>query len=519
MKEESMPDQTIYFRITTVSPLHVGCDEVYEPTSFVIDSKEKELVSFETAAFLELLDSDALEKFSTICKKGTIVSLLELLKFMRSQAELADGRRIRIPDEFIRHYESTLDLPQNEKAVERELNSFQIKRTAFDFLTGTPYIPGSAIKGAIRTAVLNQRNQRSKAPGFRGRNAGRELQEHLLDFDFRHLESDPFRLFKVSDFFPVNEAARAIVYAVDQKKKPSEREAQAPYQILEAVEPGAEFAGTVTILSSPGRDAGIRKPLTLDEITSAIETFFGSEKQREDRELTAIGVRPPALDLNGRVLPMRIGRHSGAECVTVGGHRHIKIMQGRGNPEKYLDHATTVWLAADAKKPTTSQGMKPFGWVRIEQLPVGDGLQALQETERRKSAVLESLQDRIAVRKIKEEEIRENMIKEQRAAAEKEARLAAEEAERVAAEEAERRTLATMSEAERQARVIQKKGTPENEIVELYNELDRYSDADQKIIAAALRDRWMADKKWSKKECSKKQWEKVQKVKNLLGDE
>jgi CRISPR-associated protein Csm5 len=225
-------DQTIYVRITTKSPIHIGCDEVYEPTSFVIDTETKELISFETASLLEKLDSDALSKFSTICKKGTIVSLLELLKFMRSQAEFAEGPRISIPSAFLEHYESTLSLPLNENRVKQELNSFQIKRTAFDPLSESAYIPGSAIKGSIRTAILNLRNQTKHLPLQRN---GRGLQERLLDFQFGHLESDPFRLLKVSDFFAIGEAKRAIIYAVDQKKKISDREAQAPYQILETV--------------------------------------------------------------------------------------------------------------------------------------------------------------------------------------------------------------------------------------------------------------------------------------------
>ena len=62
---------------------------------------------------------------------------------------------------------------------------------------------------------------------------------------------------------------------------------------------------------------------------------------------------------------VRIGRHSGAECVTVEGHRDIKIMQGPGVRAKSLDHATTVWLAADTDNPSNTMHLRPFGWAEL----------------------------------------------------------------------------------------------------------------------------------------------------------
>jgi len=65
-------DQTVFFRLTTVAPLHIGCDEVYEPTSFVIDTKAKELISFETTSLLEKLDSATLKNSLKFVKKALL---------------------------------------------------------------------------------------------------------------------------------------------------------------------------------------------------------------------------------------------------------------------------------------------------------------------------------------------------------------------------------------------------------------------------------------------------------------
>jgi len=510
-------DQTVFFRLTTAAPLHIGCDEVYEPTSFVIDTKAKELISFETASLLEKLDSATLKKFSEICKKGTVVSLLELFKFMRSQADLAEGQRIMVPDSFVQHYESTLNLPQNERTVGQELNNFQIKRTSFDPLTSNAYIPGSAIKGAIRTAVLNLRNNGRSTPQFKGRDAGRKLQEQLLGFEFNHLETDPFRLLKVSDFFSVSNAARAVTYAVDKKKKPSDKDASAPYQILEIVEPGAEFVGSISVLAPPGRDAKIQKPLSLDEITKALAFFYGSEKQNEDEMVRSIGVSPVELVVNGKSFPIRVGRHSGAECVTVNGHRNIKIMQGRNNPDKYLDHATTVWLAAETKKPISNQGLRPFGWVALEQLGFDEGQELKKKAERNKADVIEALQEKIALQKRQEEERYQQEAEQLRKELEKAAKLAAEMAAKEAAAEKERQTLAAMTDIERDVYIIQKSETLDNEIAAICNKLDTLDNhEDQETISSALKIRWEVEGKWARNQCIPAQWEKVKKIKSFL---
>jgi len=67
------------------------------------------------------------------------------------------------------------------------------------------------------------------------------------------------------------------------------------------------------------------------------------------------------------VFPLRIGRHSGAECVTVAGFRNIRIMGKKGEPAKSGGNSTTVWLAGDT--PTAENNLHPFGWAALEVFP------------------------------------------------------------------------------------------------------------------------------------------------------
>lgn len=346
-----MPAQTLYLRLKILSPLHIGCGEVYEPTTFVVQHEAKQLICFNPLNFLASLSGEKRRSFARICKEGTVESLQKIYKFIDTHAQGMSGISVEVSENFISHHQKVLNLEANP--FKRELNSFLLARTAFNPVDGSIYLPGTSIKGSIRTAVLNWRNRQSHLPLQPNASA---LEESLLGGTFA---ADPFSLLKVSDFHPVTPVVRRIVYALDKKKRPNDKEASALYQMVEIIDPGAIFAGTIRVCT-PATGSPVTKPLTLQEVQSAMQNFYPGEFIREQKESRAIlGKVYPKPEANACLL--RVGRHSGAECVTVEGHRKIRIKQGKGDPPKTLDHATTLWFAANQKD--ADRGLRPFGWV------------------------------------------------------------------------------------------------------------------------------------------------------------
>jgi CRISPR-associated protein Csm5 len=330
--------------------------------SFVVDEKAGKLITFDPFVFMQSLTRNDREVLSTICRKGTVTSIFEVYKFMRNRE--FPGAAVAFCPGFLDHYRTTLSIPQHDaRRIQRELSSFTIARTAFTLNCGRPYIPGSSIKGALRTAYLNARaaTMNNRAPSRMGARSG--LEEGLLDGG--KFDSDPFRMLKVSDFMPVGEVQTRIVYAVNRKRKPSRFEARGPHQILEIVEPGTLFEGWISV-EGPESGSGIRRPLSFDAILKSSNFFFEKEMNRENEDLKNIGVEPVKLSRQENGLLIRVGRHSGAECVTIDGFRSIKIMQGGGKGPKYENHATTLWLAANSRKPETNKYLRPFGWAALK---------------------------------------------------------------------------------------------------------------------------------------------------------
>jgi CRISPR-associated protein Csm5 len=362
--------ETIRFRIQPLAPIHLGCDEVYEPFSFVLDEKRRELVVFDPWLFFQEMEEGERKRFGDICRQGTVSSILQIYQFLRNRQ--AAGRIIDACPGLVERYRQTLALPlRDEKKIQQELNNFIIARTAFLAHDERPYIPGSAVKGALRTAYLNHLAQERKIPTPRGKRAARELEQILLDGGSFH--TDPFRLLKVSDFLPVGDVRTRIVFAVNQKKKPSKFQARGPSQILEVIQSGAIFIGEIS-LEEPLPGAGIFRPLQRQTLLSSASSFFRQERSREDNELLDIGIKPePKPEIKEGFL-LRIGRHSGAESVTIEGHRLIRIMKGKGENPDFLDHATTLWLQAEEARPSHPDQFKPFGWAAVEELTDEQGV-------------------------------------------------------------------------------------------------------------------------------------------------
>lgn len=486
--------------ITVNSPLHIGCDEVYQPMGFVLDEEQKTLISFDPVSFISSLSRADKDTLSSLCRLGDLPSILRIYKFF--QGRKAQGRRVRVPQAFIDHYRSTLKIPENK--IQQELNKFVVERTAFRTADNRPFIPGSSIKGALRTGYLNHV---CGGKNMRERDA-EALEKKLLNY--QSIEQDPFGHVKVSDFQPAGDVKTRIVYAVNKKKKVSDKEARGPYQILEVIEPGSTFTGEITV-GRPDSKSPVRQPVQLKTLLSGTHDFYAGEHKRESRELRAVGI--PAQDfIQPDTLLMRMGRHCGAESVTIAGNRNIMIKKGPKKDQKdYLDHATTLWLASPARKDENVKGLHPFGWTGISRL---DADLETRLAERENAYTVLKVQEE--KKQLDEAQLQVQKATEaQKALEEKAAREAAEAAEK----EKKQKELEAMSPQEQElAQIFDENPVNENKVVGLYNRLDEMEDDFKLKCAKKIKAFYISENKWSVNKTKKKQFAKIQHLKTILGD-
>ncbi|PIE68198.1 MAG: type III-A CRISPR-associated RAMP protein Csm5 [Deltaproteobacteria bacterium] len=505
--------KTIRCALTIASPVHLGCNDVYEPTGFVIDEKNRRLIAFDPFHFIQNLPREAREKFSQLCRKGTVESVLEIYKFFKGKQ--AVGREVELCNGFVDHYQKVLALNANTSVVIQNLNQFQIARTAFRSFDNRPYIPGTAIKGAIRTACLNARANSKNIRTPRGNRADQELQAKLIGYERGKMETDPFRLVKVSDFMPVGSIRTRIVYAINKKKKASDREARGPYQILEVIEPGACFIGEISV-ESPLSGKYISNPVTLDELLESLNSFYRKENERECRELAKIKLKGIPIQPQSGTQTLRIGRHSGAESITVNGHRSICIMLGKNKKPDFKDKATTVWLSSETEKNQSGQGLRPFGWTVLQ--PLSSDLEKQLHAREAEFTYQEMLAEQQRLDEIAEK--REQAIREKQEAERLQQEADKREKEKLLRE----RQWQNMDGTEQDIAIVQKTDLAQEQapgkdaLKDVWPKLEKSEPDIQKRLAQTFIKAWENNPEaWRKKQCSNSQWEKVKKLVEITG--
>ena len=391
---------------TPLAPVHIGSGEDMDPTSYVLDADT--LYEFSPSALAAVLDEADRKRLLGLVDgtrgENALTGVRTFLFERRDGLVAHASRAVRAASGVRELYETRIGtLAQRET---KAINRLEIERVFSHPDTRTPILPGSSLKGAIRTALLNQENE---GRGLKDGEKSDKLQQRL--FDYRRFETDPMRLVHVADAMGCNGRAMddfatdtAIVFAVNRKKRKitrddgrevrSQAEQKELYQTLEVV-PALRwraFRGGLTIHRTDMRDAGrLPKPglrWTATDIAGACNRFYRREFERETEALCARGLLDERwyatlqrlgecglgelLDSN-RAFLLRVGRHSGAESVTLDGVRDIRIMPSQGQPTRWEEEATTWWLASD--RTDAASGLLPFGWVLVE-MTEGDHMPA-----------------------------------------------------------------------------------------------------------------------------------------------
>ena len=392
---------TYRLHISTLAPVHIGTGQAYDTTGYVIDGDT--LHHFDTAAAMAALPpADAAKLLALVSRGGADGLLKDVQRFFhdRRDALMAhDTLRMPVLDGVARLYERRIGQTANRQDDGRDvMNRLAVERNAYDPVRNRPVLYGSSLKGAMRTAVLDHYNEGRTAHESKGLH---EFQGRILKYRDQEgrqkLERDPFRLLQIGDAawaaaddLPAGEVLFAVnrkrIEVKDQQGNVRQARAENLYQTLECV-PAARyraFSAQVAVQDVAGLDARDKLPATdrrfgMAELARHCNAFYRPILERELAELggrdyvdpawaqtvTAL-LRGPvgqALDA-GRAFLLRVGRHSGAESLTLNGVRKIRIMQGQGQPAVEKPEPLTWWLAASESGQRT--GLLPFGWLLVE---------------------------------------------------------------------------------------------------------------------------------------------------------
>ena len=200
--------------VTPLSPIHIGNGLDIDPTDYVIEGDF--LYGFNPAD--GVLNSKQREELGLLARQG---DLLAIQRFFRKYAShfLPFAQMIAaVCPGFKKEYDNHLgQVRQNNEAGNQIYNQFFVSRHTTTGVAHQPYIPGSSLKGSVRTAWLDiVLTQALHSLPVHRRNARVRRNEQLdsalgLDINFA---KNPFRLFKVSDVMPTRELLTEILYSI-----------------------------------------------------------------------------------------------------------------------------------------------------------------------------------------------------------------------------------------------------------------------------------------------------------------
>lgn len=357
-----------YYRLEALTPVHIGTGESLDPFSYVI--KDGELHYIDLTGWVESHpDPEGLaRKLSgeVHAVRAHIAETIDLGTFSLSKARVLS---LEVQDEYRRKLKD----PRNQLKIAPAL-----KNAASYSLV----IPGSSIKGAIRTAVIDMLD-REHGLGLKQAAENDDQQrtrtrqyEDRLKSALGDIGSNAFKNLKVSDF-EAPRGASAIIAAREVGKKPDKQPTpKDPCEVLTGLcmggdgmqLPGKIGVGAASAINPQGESldisfAGKKISLSTDQLAELCGSFYRRRFQEEKKIFYALphfsrtaraleAVEKAVLDQQPGVFLLRIGHYSHVECMTVTDNKpQTRMVQGRIMP-----FGTTRTLA---------DGIYPFGWVRL----------------------------------------------------------------------------------------------------------------------------------------------------------
>lgn len=508
------------FRLEILTPVHIGSGTQLSPLEYVIRQKGDSYALYNIDLQGWLMNHGRETEVRGAIESGDVGRIRRMLN-EKVDADLFAASSSPIPDKSLaRELLQAYGGVGGGGGFKQKDKTGDVDAALRNPANGSLYIPGSSLKGALSTPLINWLDQLAIS---RNRPSLRNIMEQDkrgridrgLTEMFGRINEHAMQALKVSDCLAPPTSC-TIVRARERSRNPEQK--GTPKNPCEAIMPGKGDLWGRIMLDSASTPPAISLPdgqrVDLSCLAKLCNEFYGKRfvdeimKFYQEPHLRKVGERlVPLLQTIGTLgetqILLRIGHYSHVECVTVDNN---KPFTSKGKDRKPKPYGTTRTLAND---------MLPFGWVMLHFCTLEEYEQGIQQVEKAERAVAnERSERRRALQKEAEEKARK--LEEQRR--EREEKL---EAERMKAEEEERKKkelvirMAQLTPEE--ARILQlEENGDENMSMQLFKDMQGWSPEMQAKCAKALKACWERLGKWSGKQ-SDKQKAKIARIKELLG--
>ncbi|PJG82416.1 type III-A CRISPR-associated RAMP protein Csm5 [Caviibacterium pharyngocola] len=384
--------------LTPISPIHIGCGEDFEPTNYVIDGNM--LYHFEPSKLpiskeqrKELLNLSSQEYVDE-------TQLFELQGFFSKNDEIINGikdiahYKILVSTAITKEWKEKLGNPtQIKENGKAEGNRFYIARHSYSPYLSNVYIPGSSVKGAVFSAIIQSKHQNKPLTdkdlnldkGL-GNNKKRDkgifsaankklIYTYIGDFNRLSNEKIISQYIKFSDLMPNTKFSHfsKVIYSVNLKRtKGKKGYSQGISTRMECIQPELYrgFQGELTLT-----DISPEKSLSKDFYQSIIKMLNDFYRPIFDKEcqlfiqngfINSLFFENINLLLNtNKIALIRLGKN-GSESKLLA-EKSLKKINIKG---EYKEQSNTFWLASEKNDAETQ--LQPLGWALLEFSPIAE---------------------------------------------------------------------------------------------------------------------------------------------------
>ena len=339
--------EKISLRCEILSPVHIGSGDEIDPLHYII--KHERLYRLSFTGYIEQMNDSERAEFEDLINKRDLIGLRKYI-----------SDHIDTDKDFIY---STGVTPKIGSLYQSKISDIQNQLLISPFIreegTAKPLIPGSSIKGAIRTAIINGFAQKSNLPKPKDSKEEYKFESKVLGY--KDAKNDPFRGIKIRDKTLQDDST--IIRDVKNVSKKSGGKLQSNnIQMFcevshSSITGNSIYFDTQVLIDKRLYSTNfLSKSFTMEGIINSCSEFYRDKMEYEHKkfyknsevELCSTQLLDTAIGKDAFLL--RAGRYSGVESVTLDNYRNPKPS---GNKHIW---GTTRNLA---------EGIYPMGWIKV----------------------------------------------------------------------------------------------------------------------------------------------------------
>jgi hypothetical protein len=340
-------------RLHLLSPIHIGTGEEFDPFSYII--RDGRLFLIDLVKWMEMYPEK--EELHNMMDSDSFSMIRSYIAEHFDLKTSAAAIRCEIPiqnEDLLKTYQKAI---QNRNAQ----NQVLIHPTMRNDLLMEAYLPGSSIKGAIRTAIADYF---AKDAGVESRDEHPRNNPEYNKKIFGSIQNDPLRKLKIPDV-SLGKNSTVIMEATEYPLKDKTLTPKGAVEVTKSlcesgkacIYPFKFFMGT---LDFRFKNIGLQELIDIlyrfyvPKYEDEYEKFFQYPKARDIREKIQI-LSQTVAGLKSNETLIRTGHFSHVECVTLNDVRKPQTRKGEdGHP--------LPW----GQTRTLANGLYPFGWAKLE---------------------------------------------------------------------------------------------------------------------------------------------------------